>query len=245
MPLEKKHKVIIGGFSAFLIGVIIVNSLFIYFLYAQLQLNYNNLNENLNALSADTQNKFNELSTNLIQTKSEINSELESLGTELGSIDEEFGLLKASAGEDFSGIIDDVIVSVVSVLTDSGQGTGFIINSNGYIVTNAHVLANSEGGLAGNIRAITSDKKIMDAEFIGYDGILDVALLKIQGDYDAVNLADSDETQIGEKVIAIGNPLGLQFSVSEGIVSAVHRSGISGEEVYTQTDAALNPGNSA
>lgn len=244
MPLERKHKIIIGGFSTFLIGVIIANSLFIYFIYAQLQLNYNTLNEELNELQADTQNKFNELTTNLIQTKTEINTELESLGTELGSIDEEFDLLKASAGEDFSGIIDDVIVSVVSVMTDSGQGTGFIINSGGYIVTNAHVLANSEGGLAGNIRAITSDKKILNADFVGYDGTLDIALLKIPGSYEKVKLADSDDIQIGEKVIAIGNPLGLQFSVSEGIVSAVHRSGISGEEVYIQTDAALNPGNS-
>ncbi len=244
MPLEKHHKIMIGGFSTFLIGVIIANSIFIYFIYAQLQLNYNTLDEELNELQADTQNKFNELTTSLIQTKIDINTELESLGTELGSIDEEFNLLKASAGEDFSGIIDDVIVSVVSVLTDSGQGTGFIINSEGYVVTNAHVLANSEGGLAGNIRAITSDKKILNANFIGYDGTLDIALLKISGDYKKVNLADSDDVQIGEKVIAIGNPLGLQFSVSEGIVSAVHRSGISGEEVYIQTDAALNPGNS-
>ena len=57
-------------------------------------------------------------------------------------------------------------------------------------------------------------------------------------------LGNSDKVQVGEKVIAIGNPLGLQFSVSQGIISAVHRIGINGIEAYLQTDAALNPGNS-
>ena len=57
-------------------------------------------------------------------------------------------------------------------------------------------------------------------------------------------LANSDNIQVGEKVIAIGNPLGLQFSVSEGIVSGVHRTGVNGKDEYIQTDAALNPGNS-
>jgi serine protease Do len=69
-------------------------------------------------------------------------------------------------------------------------------------------------------------------------------LLKIPGDYNILKLADSDDIQIGERVIAIGNPYGLQFSVSDGIVSAVHRQGISELEVYIQTTAALNPGNS-
>jgi len=69
-------------------------------------------------------------------------------------------------------------------------------------------------------------------------------LLKISGDYNSIELGDSDDIQIGEKVIAIGNPLGLQFSVSEGIVSAINREGTNGIEAYIQTDAALNPGNS-
>ena len=81
-------------------------------------------------------------------------------------------------------------------------------------------------------------------EFVGYDGTLDIALLKAQGDYNSLNLENSDDVQIGEKVIAIGNPLGLQFSVSQGIVSAVHRQGTNGLNAYIQTDAALNPGNS-
>jgi len=120
-----------------------------------------------------------------------------------------------------------------------GQGTGFIINNKGYIVTNAHVLV---GG--STIQAINSKQELIDAYLIGYEGDFDIALLKISGNYNSLKLADSDDVQIGEKVIAIGNPLGLQFSVSQGIVSAIHRSGINGVEAYIQTDAALNPGNS-
>lgn len=239
MPLERHHKILIGGFSTFLIGVLIANSLFTYFLYGQLQLSYNSLNSDLENLQANTQSKLNELTTNLIQTKSEVNMELTSLGSQLGSIGVEFDLLKASAGEDFSGIIEESVKSVVTIMTDVGQGTGFIISDEGYIVTNAHVL------LGGNrVTAITSDQQILDAEFLGYSGIFDVALLKISGDYDSFELANSNKVSVGEKVVAIGNPLGLQFSVSQGIVSGVHRPGVSGEDAYIQTDAALNPGNS-
>lgn len=239
MPLEKHHKIIIGGFSTFLIGVLLANSLFIYFLYGQLQFSYNSLNNDLENLQANTQNKLNELTKNLIQTKIDINTELASIGAQIGSIDEEFDLLKASAGEDFSGIIENVVKSVVTITTDIGQGTGFIISDEGYVVTNAHVLA---GGKM--VRAITYEQKVLEADFLGYDENLDVALLKISGNYNALDLANSNNIQVGEKVVAIGNPLGLQFSVSQGIVSGVHRPGVSGENVYIQTDAALNPGNS-
>jgi S1-C subfamily serine protease len=235
MALKRGHKVVIGGLSAFLIGIIIANSLFIYFLYGQLQLSYNILSDDLNDLQLDSNNKFSELTKNILQNR----EELVSLGSQLGLIGEEFDLLKASAGEDFSGIVEESVKSVVSIITDVGQGTGFIISDEGYIVTNAHVLV---GGRM--VNAITSDQRIIPAQLLGYNNNLDVALLKISGNYDSVTLADSDDVVIGEKVIAIGNPYGLQFSVSQGIVSAVHRPGISGENVYIQTDAALNQGNS-
>jgi len=225
----------IGGFSTLLICLLIANSLFIYFLYGQLQLDYESLNLEIIELQTDTQSKLNELTINLLKTKEELNL----LGSQIGSIDEEIDLLKASTSSDFSGIIEDAIKGVVTIRTDVGQGTGFIISEEGYIVTNAHVLV---GGR--EIKAITYEQKIIDASFIGYDGNLDIALLKILGDYKSLKLADSDDVQVGENVIAIGNPLGLQFSVSEGIVSGVHRPGPSGTEAYIQTDAALNPGNS-
>jgi len=167
------------------------------------------------------------------------------LDVELGSLSQELNLLKASAGEDFSGIIEDAIESVVTIKTSAGfQGTGFIISDDGYLVTNAHVLADEDGRLASSIQIITYGQKTKDSIFIGYNGELDIALLKISGSYNSLEFGDSDNIQIGEKVIAIGNPLGLQFSVTEGIISAVHRIGLSGTNDYVQTDAALNPGNS-
>ena len=81
-------------------------------------------------------------------------------------------------------------------------------------------------------------------KLIGYDSNADIALLKINGSYDYLELRNSDDVRVGEKVIAIGNPLGLSFSVSEGIVSAINREGANGLPAYIQTDAALNPGNS-
>ena len=235
MAMKKHHKIMIGSFSTFLIMLLIANSVFIYILYGQLQLSYNKIEIDIQELKTDTQSKLNELTINVLQAQEELNS----LGSEIGSMGQEMDLLKASAGEDFSGIIEEVIKGVVTIRTDVGQGTGFIISEDGYLVTNAHVLV---GGR--EINAITYEQKSISANFIGYNGDLDIALLKISGNYDELQLADSNDVQIGEKVIAIGNPLGLQFSVSEGIVSAVHRLGPSGLEAYIQTDAALNPGNS-
>jgi len=235
MPLKRHHKIMIGGFSTFLICVLITNSLFIYFLYGQLQFSYNRVEADIKDLKEDTQSKLNELTTTLLKTEEELNL----LGSQIGSIDNEINLLKSSTSADFSGIIEDAIKGVVTVKTDVGQGTGFIISSEGYIVTNEHII---KGAKAAGI--ITYDGELHQVELIGKREYMDIALLKISGSYDMLELADSDDVQIGEKVIAIGNPLGLQFSVSEGIVSGIHRPGLNEMEVYIQTDAALNPGNS-
>ena len=207
-----------------------------YSLYIQQRQNYNSLNDKILELESSSQIQINSLSENVLNLQNDVASSQEQLQQELD-------LLKANAGEDFSGIIEDAIKSVVTIRTNSGQGTGFIINSEGYLITNAHVLADDSGYLALNIQAITSDQGTKNVEFIGYDSTLDVALLKISGQYKALTLGNSDNTEVGEKVIAIGNPLGLQFSVSEGIISAIHRL-FNGLEAYIQTDAPLNPGNS-
>jgi len=147
--------------------------------------------------------------------------------------------LKASTSSDFSGIIEGAIKSVVTIRTDVSQGTGFLINERGYVITNAHVL------YGGNMVEIWNyEQNSFNTKLIGYDETFDIALLKIEGTFEKIYLENSDNVQIGEKVIAIGNPLGLQFSVSEGIVSSVHRIGMNGMKAYIQTDAALNPGNS-
>ena len=170
-----------------------------------------------------------------METKEDLNF----LNSEFGVIGQEFDILKASAGEDFSGIIEDAIKSVVTIRTDISQGTGFIISREGYIVTNYHVMENANAATI-----ISSDGQEHVVSIIGFNDELDLALLKIDGSYERIRLGNSNNVQAGEKVIAIGNPLGLQFSVSQGIVSAIHREGPNGLEAYIQTDAALNPGNS-
>ena len=236
MALKKHHKIILGSFGSLLIIFMIVSSIMLYLLFMKQNFDYNLLNQKI----TDVQDNINTLTENFIQTR----ESLSSLDIQLGSISQEMDLLKASAGEDFSGIIEDVTKSVVTIKTDFGQGTGFLINNEGYVVTNAHVLADELGKLANLIQVITYEQKIIYADFVGYDGIFDIALLKIPGSYDSLKLEDSDEVKIGENVIAIGNPFGLKFSVSRGIVSNKNQFGPNGLKAYIQTDAALNPGNS-
>jgi serine protease Do len=199
------------------------------------QINHNEILNQLNDLESNTQSKLNELSESLIETRNDVDL----LNNQIGSIDEQFAELKSSVSEDFSDVIEDSIQSVVTVKTNVGQGTGFIITKDGFIITNAHVLSGGK-----TVETLNYEQDEIETSFIGYNSDLDLALLKITGEYTPLKFADSDDVQIGEKVIAIGNPLGLQFSVSQGIVSGIHREGPNGLEAYIQTDAALNPGNS-
>ncbi len=140
---------------------------------------------------------------------------------------------------DFSDVIESSIKGVVSIGTEKSAGSGFIVNESGYIVTNRHVVLGAR-----QIRILTFDRKTIPAFLVGEDAFRDIALLRVPGIYSPLELAESDEQEVGEKVIAIGNPLGLSFTVTEGIISAVHRAGPNGLTEYIQTDVSLNPGNS-
>ncbi|MCW8966733.1 MAG: trypsin-like peptidase domain-containing protein, partial [Candidatus Pacearchaeota archaeon] len=131
------------------------------------------------------------------------------------------------------------VEAVVSIQTNAAQGTGFVVTEDGYVITNAHVLEDAKYA-----QAITADQNVIPMSLVGYSATLDLALLKISGNYEYLNFANSNDVKVGEKVIAIGNPYGLSFSVSEGIVSAVSREVSSYEGRYIQTDTALNEGNS-
>ena len=238
--MKKHHKVLIGSFSSLLIAVLVLNSVFIYVLYGSLEMRFSDLSSDIETLRQETQSNVNALSENLIEVKGDLEKTADTLDLKVSSVNEELESLKISSDSSFSGIIEDAVKAVVTIKTDVSQGTGFIISSDGYLVTNAHVL---EG--ASRVVAYDYNKNSMTAEFIGYVDSLDIALLKISGNFEELELEDSDDVSVGERVIAIGNPLGLEFSVSEGIVSGVHREGlVSGLNAYIQTDAALNPGNS-
>ena len=123
------------------------------------------------------------------------------------------------------------------------MGSGVIVDAeNGYLLTNQHVIDAAE-----RITVTLTDRREFEAEVVGADPETDVALLKIEAEsLTALPLADSNELQIGDYVVAIGNPFGLGQTITAGIVSAVGRSGLSLEsyEDFIQTDAAINVGNS-
>jgi serine protease Do len=207
-----------------------------YAIFTKQSADYNNLNQKITNLQVDTQSKLNDLSSSLLNTE----SNLKTLNSQLGSLDSELVKLKASASTDFSGIIEEAIKSVVTIKTNLGQGSGFFIEDGGYVVTNEHVIDGANAAII-----LTYEGTTHSVIVIGKDVNMDIALLKIEDtSYPKLTLKDSNDIQVGEKVIAIGNPLGLQFSVSEGIVSAVHRTGNNNLNAYIQTDASLNPGNS-
>jgi Do/DeqQ family serine protease len=126
-----------------------------------------------------------------------------------------------------------------------GAGSGVIISQDGYIVTNNHVI-----NLADDIEVTLNDNRIFKAKVIGTDPSTDLALIQIQGsDLPYLPLANSDEVEVGEWVLAVGNPFNLNSTVTAGIVSAKARNinilqDQSAIESFIQTDAAINPGNS-
>jgi len=129
--------------------------------------------------------------------------------------------------------------------TRIGAGSGVIINSDGYIVTNNHVIDNAD-----DVEVTLNDNRVLKAKVIGTDPSTDLALIQIKaGDLPSLPLVNSDNVQVGEWVLAVGNPFNLNSTVTAGIVSAKARNinilrDRAAIESFIQTDAAINPGNS-
>src|SRR5262249_31447833 len=150
---------------------------------------------------------------------------------------------------DVAGIIAKVEPAVVAVTVNSSQGqaagTGFFLSSDGYLVTNAHVVSGAQ-----NAKLQLNDGRSLDANVVGRDTSADVAVLKVNADnLPVVCTDDSNKVQVGDDVVAIGNALALKggLSVTRGILSGPPRPGSeigSAIENVLQTDAAINPGNS-
>ncbi|MCE1226552.1 MAG: trypsin-like peptidase domain-containing protein [Geobacteraceae bacterium] len=125
---------------------------------------------------------------------------------------------------------------------DKSLGSGFIISRDGFIVTNEHVVRDAE-----SIRVKLSNDKVYEARVVGGDPKTDIAVIKINAtDLPVAVLGDSDRIEVGQWAIAIGNPFGLERSMTVGVISATGRSnvGIESIENFIQTDASINPGNS-
>ena len=149
-------------------------------------------------------------------------------------------------------IASKVQPTVVVIQTQSGEGSGVVMSADGYIVTNNHVVAGARGD---TVSVTFNSGKKVQASIVGTDPRTDLAVVKATGasGLTFATWGDSDAVRVGDTVLAIGSPLGLQGSVSAGIVSALHRTITVGEDQRSagttigdaiQTDAAINPGNS-
>lgn len=159
------------------------------------------------------------------------------------------------APDSVAGIAQRVLPSVVSISTRTinggGSGSGFIIDSAGYILTNNHVISDAVLS-GGKIQVTLNDGSTYTGKVIGRDASFDLAVLKINASgLKALQFGDSDKIAVGDAVIAIGSPLGLSGTVTTGIISAKDRAVTTGDSTAEssyinalQTDAAINPGNS-
>ncbi|HEX6233655.1 MAG TPA: trypsin-like peptidase domain-containing protein [Jiangellaceae bacterium] len=154
--------------------------------------------------------------------------------------------LQQDSPESVAGVAAAVLESVVSVSAGEGTGSGFVISTDGYIITNNHVVRDAD-----SIELAFMDGSTAEAEVVGSSASYDLAVLSVDHDgLTPVVLGESASVAVGDPVLAIGSPLGLEGTVTSGIVSALNRpvtAGGQGEQAFInalQTDAAINPGNS-
>lgn len=180
----------------------------------------------------------------------EMNQRLESLEQEVDELESGNTVTINSSGSDLPALFDKVDQSVVSIqsygteTSQGSQGTGFVYNSSGYIVTNQHVV---EG--ASEIDVTLEDGTVKEATVVGTDVYSDLAVLEIEADgLQELEIGDNSNVRVGQTAVAIGNPFRLSSSMTAGIISQKERllqveDGFSIPNVL-QTDAAINPGNS-
>ena len=144
-----------------------------------------------------------------------------------------------------------VVTIYVSSSSASGSGSGVVLTEDGYVLTNNHVVA--EAGSGGTVQVRTSDGTLYDATVVGTDASSDLAVVRLDGaeGLTPATFANSDDVQVGDVAVAIGAPLGLSNTVTDGIISATNRAVATGSTQddttvidALQTDAAINPGNS-
>jgi len=238
MKTSTKQHIIYG-----IILLVITSTLTTLLIYSNnnLNLQINNLNNNITILqnNLDTkQTQLDSLTTQFRELTFELQGVDDKYNTKFGELTQKVSDINVETGS-FTEIISDVINSVVSVGTNKGQGSGVIISSEGHVVTNYHVI---EGARTGSV--LTYDGKLYGVQIIGYDIKEDLAVLKIVSNqtFNSLEFSNSDNLKAGQKVVALGNPAGLSFTATEGIISSPARE-IEGN-TFIQTDVTINPGNS-
>lgn len=207
----------------------------------QLALVEKDLKTTSSELDKKISNNVKSLQDTISSVKDENEQQLSQLGSQLKQVqitnsNLEKQLSGLNIGADFSQTISQVINSVVSINAGGKIGSGAIVRNDGRIVTNNHVV---DG--AGSIVVKTFDGRSYSAQLIASDASKDLALIKISGSFNPFSFEDVANVRVGEKAVALGSPAGLDFTVTEGIVSAVRSIN---EIIYLQTDVPINPGNS-
>jgi S1-C subfamily serine protease len=241
--MKKKHKIAIGCFTTIIIIFMIIISAILNGIITSQTIENRQLKDKINKIEKETNEKINELAITIINNKQSSDKNISTFSNTLTQVSKDINTLKATNLEDFSSIIEESIKSTTAIRTLSTQGAGIIIDENGYIITTLHTLL-KKNEISKIIQVLTSDGTIHEAKLIGYIQETDLALLKINQTYKPLKLEKNENIQIGDKVIAIGNPEGLKFSVTDGIISAKNRVGPNDLKAYIQTNAELNQGNS-
>ena len=192
----------------------------------------NKLDTKTSDIKKNLESQVKDVSGSLEEVKSNTEENLADLSNKLSEIQ--------VSSSDFSSIIEDVVKAVVNVRTNLGQGSGVIFDNNGYLVTNNHVING-----ATEINVIDYNGNSYNAVVKRTDANSDLAVLKIEGNgFSYLDFEDISNVHIGDRVIAVGNPLGLSFSVTEGIISGLNRQLDNSGIGYIQADVPINPGNS-
>ena len=212
-----------------------------------------NLQEYIETKSSALEEQLGESITNvqsdLLRTKSETNQAFESITGRIVQVESESSAALTElekrisrmqvSSQDFSALIPSIMPSVVVIRTDISSGSGFVIDAKdgkSYVVTNEHVVRNAE-----SITVYTWDRETLSAQLLSSDATVDLAVLSVEAEANLPTLRFENRVELGERVIAIGSPGGLDFTVTEGIVSGVRdSSGVA----YVQHDVPVNPGNS-
>ena len=149
--------------------------------------------------------------------------------------------INLTSRDSYNDIYKSVKNSVVTIQTNKGRGSGVIVSDDGHVVTNEHVIRG-----ANIVNIISLDNNVYSAKIVGVDAITDIALLKSNFKGKAISFSDSSTVEIGDIVLAIGNPFGVGQTLTKGIISRTNSDHITENPLdeFLQSDAAINPGNS-
>lgn len=257
---KKKQKVKIIVLS--LIGIVLVSHLFTFFSIYSLKSNQdemqNEFGTELDRLSSSYESQLESVRTRnqenlermgefIIETRSEYQQKTENLlqiveetekqnDIRLAELRQELNNLNKG---DITELVNNVIKSAVSVSTNRSQGSGVVISDDGYIVTNSHVIKNEPSATV-----IDFNGRAASARVVLNDPGRDLVILKTEADFEGIAIGDSSDILVGEKVVAIGSPERLDFTVTQGIVSAASRTFDETEGEFIQTDVPINSGSS-